>query len=104
MAQIFNGRYTAKTDQPFVVFLIGMRINQWWRFDKWIPVANAMTPMITTLFTHPEKGFLHAEFYWNFTGPVHDSILAFVRRFGKLRTQPIGPAYWSVEKINQAVG
>ena len=34
MAKIFNGRYTAKTDQPFVVFLIGMRINQWWRFDK----------------------------------------------------------------------
>jgi len=57
MAKIFNGRYTAKTDQPFVVFLIGMRINQWWRFDKWIPVASAMTPMLTTLFTHPEKGF-----------------------------------------------
>lgn len=34
MATIFNGRYTAKTDQPFVVFLIGMRINQWWRLDK----------------------------------------------------------------------
>ena len=29
MNKIFNGRYTAKTDQPFVVFLIGMRINQW---------------------------------------------------------------------------
>ena len=28
MTKIFNGRYTAKTDQPFVVFLIGMRINQ----------------------------------------------------------------------------
>ncbi len=39
MTKIFNGRYTAKTDQPFVVFLIGMRINQWWRFDKWIPIA-----------------------------------------------------------------
>lgn len=34
MAKIFNGRYTAKTDQPFVVFLIGMRINKWWPFDK----------------------------------------------------------------------
>jgi len=58
VTKIFNGRYTAKTDQPFVLFLIGMRINQWWRFDKWIPVASAMTPMLTTLFTHPEKGFL----------------------------------------------
>src|SRR3990172_2197115 len=70
MSKIFNGRYTANTHQPFVVFLIGMRINKWWRFDKWIPVANAMTPMMRTLFTHPEKGFLHAEFYWNFTGPI----------------------------------
>ena len=55
MAKIFNGRFTATTDQPFVVFLIGMRINKWWRFDKWMPVAGAMTPMLTTLFTHPEK-------------------------------------------------
>lgn len=27
MSAIFAGRYTAKTDEPFVVFLIGMRIN-----------------------------------------------------------------------------
>ncbi len=36
MAKMFNGRYTAAADQPFVVFLIGMRINQWWRFEKWL--------------------------------------------------------------------
>src|ERR1041385_6098204 len=70
MAKIFPGRYTARTDQSFVVFLIGMRINKWWRFDKWIPVASAMGPMLTNLFAHPEKGFLHAEFYWNPNGPV----------------------------------
>ena len=81
MAKIFNGRYTAKTDQPFVVFLIGMRINQWWRFDKWIPVVSAMTPMLTTLFTHPEKGFLHAEFFWNFSGPV---LIQYWRSFEEL--------------------
>ena len=43
MTKIFNGRYTAKSDQPFVVFLIGMRINQWWRFDKWFPVFSAIS-------------------------------------------------------------
>ena len=47
MTKIFNGRFTAKTEQPFVVFLIGMRINKWWRFDKWVPVASAMGPMVT---------------------------------------------------------
>jgi hypothetical protein len=48
MSKIFSGRYTAKTDQPFVVFLIRMRVNKWWRFDKWIPVASAMGPMLQT--------------------------------------------------------
>ena len=70
MSKIFNGRYTAKTDEPFVVFLIGMRINRWWRFDKWIPVSSAMGPMLKTLFTNAEKGLLHAEFVWNFNAPV----------------------------------
>ncbi len=27
MTTIFDGRFTAHTDEPFVVFLIGMRIN-----------------------------------------------------------------------------
>ena len=104
MAKIFNGRYTAKTDQPFVVFLIGMRINQWWRFDKWIPVASAMTPMLTTLFTHPEKGFLHGEFFWNLSGPV---LIQYWRSFEDLERfarQPSEPHLGPWKKFNQAVG
>jgi hypothetical protein len=104
MAQIFNGRYTAKTDQPFVVFLIGMRINQWWRFDKWVPVANAMTPMLTTLFTHPEKGFLHAEFFWNFSGPC---LIQYWRSFEDLENfarNPSDPHLGPWKKFNQAIG
>jgi hypothetical protein len=85
MATIFNGRYTAKTDQPFVVFLIGMRINNWWRFRKWFPVASAMGPMLQTLFSHPEKGFLHAEFPRTGLDPV----LALIRRPGTLCPSPL---------------
>jgi len=102
--KIFNGRFTAKTDQPFVVFLIGMRINKWWRFDKWMPVANAMGPMLTTLFTHPEKGFLHAEFFWNFTGPV---TIQYWRSFEDLENfarNPSEPHIGPWKKFNQAVG
>jgi hypothetical protein len=58
MARIFNGRYTAHVDGPFVVFLIGMRINRLWAIHKWLPVAMAMGPMLRTLYQHPEKGFL----------------------------------------------
>ena len=58
MSQIFAGRYTAQTDQPFVLFLIGMRINKLWQVNKWWSVAKEMPPMLRTLYEHPEKGFL----------------------------------------------
>src|SRR5664279_4513144 len=61
MAKIFPGRYTARTDKPFVVFLIGMRINQLWAVNKWMPVASAMPTMLKTLAANPAKGFLGVE-------------------------------------------
>ena len=104
MSKIFNGRYTANTHQPFVVFLIGMRINKWWRFDKWIPVANTMTPMMTTLFTHTEKGFLHAEFYWNFTGPITIQYWRSFEDLERFARQPSDIHLEAWKKFNQAVG
>ena len=66
MATIFPGRYTAKSDESFVVFLIGMRINRLLAVRKWIQVARAMPPMIAELQRNPALGMLHAEylFYW----------------------------------------
>jgi hypothetical protein len=64
---IAQGRYTASTDQPFVVFLIGMRVNRPLALRKWLPVATAMGPMIKHLMQHPEAGLLHAETF--FTWP-----------------------------------
>jgi len=104
MRKIFNGRYTAKTDQPFVIFLIGMRVNKWWRFDKWMAVASAMGPMLQTLFTDPEKGFLHAEFFWNFSGPV---LIQYWRSFEDLERfarNPSDPHLTAWKKFNQAIG
>ncbi|MCB9597985.1 MAG: DUF4188 domain-containing protein [Sandaracinaceae bacterium] len=51
-------RMTAVIDRPFVVFLIGMRINKWWRPDLWLPVAMAMPRMIAELEANPEHGLL----------------------------------------------
>ncbi len=70
MAKVVPGRFTAQTDEPFVVFLIGMRINKFFAFRKWIPTAMAMGPMLRSLYQHPEKGFLGAEFYFNLRGSV----------------------------------
>lgn len=47
--------------EPFVVFLIGMRVNKFFAFRKWVATAMAMGPMIRTLYEHPEKGFLGAQ-------------------------------------------
>ena len=60
-------RLTAHIDGDFVVFLIGMRINQPWRVHKWWPVASAMPRMIGELRRQPELGFLHAEMWFSRT-------------------------------------
>jgi Domain of unknown function (DUF4188) len=59
--KVLPGRYTAQHDEPFVVFIIGMRVNKFLAFRKWIPVARAMGPMLKTLYQNPQKGFLGAE-------------------------------------------
>ena len=61
MARIFPGRYTARIDGPFAVFLIGMRINQLWAVHKWMPVASAMPRMLAMLTKNPAKGLLGVE-------------------------------------------
>lgn len=53
-----NGRVSADIEGPFVVFIIGMRINQFWRVWKWLPVAMAMPRMLRVLFMNRDKGLL----------------------------------------------
>jgi hypothetical protein len=55
------GRFTAHRDEPFVVFLIGMRVNRFWQFTKWMPVASAMPKMMQVLQSQPDKGMLGSE-------------------------------------------
>lgn len=66
MPDIFRGRFTAQIDGPFVVFLIGIRINKLMMIGKWLPIARAMRPMVEQLLAHRDLGLLHAEsfFYW----------------------------------------
>ena len=58
MAKVHSQRMTAHIDGDFVVFLIGMRINKFWKVHKWWPVFMAMRPMIKELERRPESGFL----------------------------------------------
>jgi hypothetical protein len=58
MAITINQRMTVKLEGDFVVFLIGMRINRWWKIHKWFPVVMAMPKMLHELSRKPESGFL----------------------------------------------
>ena len=49
---------TADIDGDFVVFIIGMRINKFWKPHKWLPVFLAMPRMLKELQRQPESGFL----------------------------------------------
>jgi hypothetical protein len=47
MAKLNRGRFSADVGADGkVLFLIGMRFNQLWKFWKWIPVFNAMPRML----------------------------------------------------------
>jgi hypothetical protein len=64
---IRSERLTASLDGDFVVFLIGMRINQPLKPHRWLPVAAAMPRMLKELYRQPELGFLHAEMWFSRT-------------------------------------
>src|ERR671927_1424634 len=58
MARIARGRWTHTHEGDLTVFLIGMRIDRFWRPDAWLPVLAAMGPMLAELARDPDSGFL----------------------------------------------
>jgi len=51
-------RMTHDYDGELVVFLIGMRINQPLRPDRWLPVFRAMPGMLAELSRDPDSGLM----------------------------------------------
>jgi hypothetical protein len=106
MPQVVNGRYTAQITDPFVVFLIGMRVNRMSSFRKWMPVVQAMPGMLKVLYTHPEKGFLGGESFFRLF-PVTTLLLTYWRsfedleRFARSADDPHLPAW---KRFNQSIG
>ncbi len=83
MSVVLPGRFTAATDQPFVVFLIGMRVNRFSALRKWTSVGRAMPPMIESLLRHPEKGCLGAESFFRIW-PLTTMMVSYWRSFEDL--------------------
>mgnify|MGYP000016284419 FL=1 len=57
MPKINKDKITAIADKDFVVFLIGMRINNWFAIHRWLPVFLAMGKMLPELYKNPSLGF-----------------------------------------------
>ncbi len=51
-------RLTAEIDGPFVLFLIGMRVNKPWKVRTWWPAFVAMPRMLKELERDPATGYL----------------------------------------------
>lgn len=80
MSKTINQRMTAKIEGDFVVFLIGMKINRFWKLHKWLPVASAMPKMIKELSQKPESGFLG----YQIVGALSPVIVQYWRSFEHL--------------------
>ncbi len=79
-------RQTVIAERPFVVMLIGMRINSIARPDQWVPVIRAMARMVAELRRRPEDGLLHAQNWVGRTSLMvqywrdHESLEAYATR------------------------
>ena len=104
MSRVMPGRYTATIEGPFVVFIIGMRVNRVFAVRKWVPTAMAMGPMLKTLFTHPEKGFLGAETFFSLRGVTtvqYWRSFDDLERFARSKEEPHLSAW---KRFNKAIG
>lgn len=110
MATIESGRFAGRLDGDFVVFIIGMRINQLWNVPKWLPVTQAMPRMLQELFQQPELGLLHAEYFISWRSPM---VLQYWRSYEHLHDYahardrahlPAWAAFNQMTRGNSAVG
>src|SRR3954466_16392929 len=58
---IQNSRMTSAISGEFVVFLIGMRVNRWWKPWQALRIGRAMGRMLSELKRHPELGLLSTQ-------------------------------------------
>jgi Domain of unknown function (DUF4188) len=88
MARVLSGRYTARPEGDYVVFLIGMTINRPLRVHEWGPVFVAMPRMLRELDAHPELGLLAWRFALMGSGPT---VVQYWRSFEQLEAYASKP-------------
>ncbi len=104
MAKIFSGRFTADTEDSFVVFMIGMRINKPLALHKWVPTAQAMGPMLRSLYRDPESGFLGGEIILYRGGIGQIQYWRSAEDLERFARSPQEPHLRAWQRFNRAVG
>lgn len=110
MARVEAGRFAGTMDGEFVVFVIGMRINNLLAVNKWLPVSRAMPKMLQELFRQPELGLLHAEYFVSWRNVMtlqywrsYDHLHAYAHARDKAHL-PAWAAFNKAARCNTAVG
>lgn len=101
---IIADRMTAEIEGNFVVFMIGMRVNRWWKPWRWLPVLVAMGRMLAELARQPGLGLLHARGQFGFPNLM---VLQYWRSFADLHAYAQAPdrehrPAWTA--FNRAIG
>src|SRR2546423_5209496 len=100
MSKIIAERVTTSRSEGLVVFLIGVRINRWWKVHKWLPMIFAMPRMLRELAKRPDSGFLGAITQGTLIVQYWESIDKLMA-YAKDRTGAHYPA-WA--KFNRSIG
>ena len=100
---LHTAKMTARPEGSFVVFLIGMRINNPLLVHKWLPVARAMPRMLQELYRQPELGLLSHEMWFSRTIILvqYWRSMEQLMAYAKSRNAEHLPAW---QRFNQAVG
>ena len=103
MATVLAKRMTAEVEGEFVVFLIGMRVNRFWKVHKWLPVVLAMPRMIRELSANTNSGFLGTQAWFGNPSIMVQYWRSFehLERYAKDRDQTHWPAWVA---FNKAIG
>ncbi|QSB15280.1 DUF4188 domain-containing protein [Natronosporangium hydrolyticum] len=104
MTKIAPGRMTAEIDGDYVVFLLGMRVNRWWKPHKWLPVWSAVGAANRVLRSRPDLGYLGGGQWLGRDGAMLVQYWRSVEQLERFARDPSLPHQPAWQRFNRAVG